>query len=495
MKQKFLTSIVLIFVFVTLSAQEGYTVKRDSLQSDILKQNRKLSIVLPEGYNDKNAKFPVIYVLDADGRLQHSAMTARFLFQNNKMPRAILVGVFNIDRNHDFLPDSSQSAPTGGGADNFIKFFKQELIPYIDKNFNTEPFKVLIGHSYGGVFAVHALLSDPDLFNAYIAIDPSLWYKNQMLIKNASAEFLKTKNWSKSIYITGPEGEGTKGMGITPMEKLLKSSAPTGLNWKVVAYADEDHGSVPFKSVYDGFRYIFDTGSNFSVLPLAGILPKGTSTYAFIQNYNPHLRFTIDGTEPTLNSPLCKEQKIKINKPCTLKVKSISGTYNNTPVVTRLFTEGKFMDGLQSAENLKQGLKYSYYEGVWDSLPDFSRLTPIKTGITENLDLKFALKNDSFAARFEGFIHVTEKGLYNLWVISDDGSKVLFNNQVLLDNNGLHSADNAVAKLVPLNPGYYPVMIEFFEKTGDQAISIGLLPNVKNPKPVPLSKGMFFYKE
>jgi predicted alpha/beta superfamily hydrolase len=494
MKRKLLASIVLFFVFVAVSAQEGYSVKPDSIKSVVLKQNRKLSIFLPDGYNEKNAKFPVIYVLDADGRLQHSAMTARFLFQNNKMPKAILVGVFNIDRNHDFLPDSSQAAPTGGGADNFIKYFSQELIPYIDNNFKAEPFKVLVGHSYGGLFAVHVLLQDPELFDAYIAIDPSLWYKNQLLVKNASTEFLKTKNWNKSIFITGRDGGGMEGMGITPMQKLLKSSAPKGLNWKVVAYADEDHGSVPFKSVYDGFRYIFDTGSNFSVLPLSAILPKGKSTYAFIQNFNSHLRYTTDGTEPTLNSPLCAN-KIKINKPCILKVKSISGTYNNIPAVTRVFAEGKFMDGQQSAGNLKQGLKYSYYEGVWDSVPDFSRMIPVKTGITNNLDLRFALKKDSFAVRFEGYIHVIEKGLYNFWVTSDDGSKVFINNQLLLDDDGLHSADNPIVRLIPLNPGYYPVLIEFFEKTGDQSISIGLLPNVKNPKPVPLPNGMYFYTQ
>ncbi len=76
--------------------------------------------------------------------------------------------------NHDFLPDSSSNAPTGGGADNFVRFFKTELIPYINKNYKVEPFKVLIGHSYGGVFAMHALISDPELFDAYIAIDPKL---------------------------------------------------------------------------------------------------------------------------------------------------------------------------------------------------------------------------------------------------------------------------------------------------------------------------------
>jgi predicted alpha/beta superfamily hydrolase len=437
MKTRLMIIAVIFCIFDIVSAQDGYTVKQDSLQSEVLNQNRKLSIFLPDGYDKKDAKFPVIYVLDADGRDQHTVPTARFLFLNNKMPRAIVVGVYNVDRNHDFLPDSSQSATTGGGADNFIQFFKTKLIPYIDKNYKAEPYKVLVGHSYGGVFAMHALINNPDLFDAYIAIDPSFWYKNLMMVKNAQNEFVKAKNWNKSIFITGRAGGGMKDMGITPMEKLLKSSAPKELTWKIVSYSEEDHGSVTFKSVYDGLRFIFDAGNNFTVYPNAGILPKGLTTYALIQNWNHNLRYTTDGTEPTMNSPLCKE-RIDITKGCTLKVKSVTTKYNMLPSVTRVFADGEFLKGQQSVENLKPGLKYSYYEGVWDSLPDFSKLSHKKSGITENIDLKFALKRDSFAVQFEGYLHITKKDIYNIWVTSDDGSKVFLNNQLLLNNDGLH---------------------------------------------------------
>ena len=344
MKTRIIILSLLFCISFKVSSQDGYTVKNDSLKSDILNQTRKLNIYLPEGYDAKDAKFPVLYVLDADGRDQHIVPTARFLFVNGKMPKAIVVGVFNIDRNHDFLSDSSQNAPTGGGADKFLEFFKNELIPYINKNFKTEPFNVLIGHSFGGFFAMHALLNDPDLFDAYIAIDPSIWYKNQIQVEAAKIEFAKNKNWNKPIFISGREGEGMISMGITSMEKVLKSSAPVALKWKIVAYADEDHGSVPFKSAYDGLRYIFDGGSNFSVFPNAGILPKGASTFAFIQNINPNLRYTLDGTEPTINSPVCK-QKIEINKPCTLKVKTVPSNYKNVPAVTRVFASGDYMNG------------------------------------------------------------------------------------------------------------------------------------------------------
>lgn len=493
MKTRFALLILFLFIAAKAISQDGYSVKNDSVQSVVLKQNRKISVFLPEGYDAKDSKFPVIYVLDADGRDQHTVPTARFLFLNGKMPKAIIVGVFNIDRNHDFLPDSSQSAKTGGGADNFLKFFKQELIPHINKSFKTEGFNVLVGHSFGGVFAMHVLLNDPDLFDAYIAIDPSFWYKNHMQVKNAQEEFQKAKNWYKPVYISGREGEGMDGMGITAMEKVLRTSAPGALKWKIAAYPNEDHGSVTFKSVYDGLRFIFDSGGNFSVFPLTAILPQGTTTFAFVQNINPNLRYTLDGTEPTADSPVCTQQ-IEITNPCTLTVKSLGGNYRSTPSIKRIFASGDYLNGQKSIKNLKQGLKYSYYEGVWDSIPDLSKLTPKKTGIAGSLDLGFAARKDSFAVRFEGYIQITKKDLYDLWITSDDGAKVYLNNELLLNNDGLHSADMPVVSLVPLNPGYYPVRIDYFEKNGGEGISIGYLNNEKNIQPVPIGKEMLFYK-
>ncbi len=321
---------------------------------------------------------------------------------------------------------------------------------------------------------------------------PSFWYKDNLPVKNAAEEFKKSKDWNRPIFITGREGEGMKGMGINDMDSLLKLSAPENLDWKVVSYPNEDHGSVTFKSVYDGLRYIFDGGNNFRVHPLSGILPKGSTSYAIVENINPNVRYTLDGSEPTKDSPVC-ETMIKISEPCTLKVKSIGSRYKNYPTVTRVFTEGEYIKAPKTAKNLKPGLKYSYYEGVWDSIPDFSKLTPVKTGITDKIDFSFALKRDSFAVQFEGYLHITEKNMYNIWVVSDDGSKVYFNNQLLLDNDGLHSSDVPVVKLLPLEPGYYPVMIRYFEKTGGEAIDLGYL--IGNGRPVPFSKEMLFYKK
>jgi hexosaminidase len=79
--------------------------------------------------------------------------------------------------------------------------------------------------------------------------------------------------------------------------------------------------------------------------------------------------------------------------------------------------------------------------------------------------------------------------------VSDDGAKLYLNNELLLDNDGLHSADNPVVKLVPLNPGYYPIMIRFFERAGDESVTIGSVSFEKKVKAIPFPKEMFFYKD
>ena len=132
---------------------------------------------------------------------------------------------------------------------------------------------------------------------------------------------------------------------------------------------------------------------------------------------------------------------------------------------------------------------------VWDSLPDFSKLDPVKTGITEKVDLKMAVKRDSFAVRFESYLHIIKKDLYYLWIISDDGSEVYFNNKLLLENNGLHSADSPKVVAVPLKPGYYPIMIKYFDRIGGEALTFGFVNVKKDPSADPVKKEVLFHRE
>src|SRR3712207_3662198 len=121
------------------------------------------------------------------------------------MPEMIVVGISNTDRTRDLtptrvarLPDNPNAGfPTSGGADKFLKFIETELIPMVESKYRTQPYRALAGHSLGGLFAVHTLVTKPELFNSYIAVSPSLQWDNYEEIDRVK-EFFKTRKELRS---------------------------------------------------------------------------------------------------------------------------------------------------------------------------------------------------------------------------------------------------------------------------------------------------------
>lgn len=130
--------------------------------------------------------------------------------------------------------------------------------------------------------------------------------------------------------------------------------------------------------------------------------------------------------------------------------------------------------------NSNNGLRYKYYEGTWDKLPDFSALTPTKSGISANIDLSVRLAgvNDHFAFLWEGFINIPVPGTYTFETSSDDGSKLYFNahyssaNTALVNNDGIHAAWPVAGTVKIDSAGLYPISITFFEKDGGENMQV-----------------------
>ena len=144
------------------------------------------------------------------------------------------------------------------------------------------------------------------------------------------------------------------------------------------------------------------------------------------------------------------------------------------------------MHAISKPKNAKQGgLKYSYYEGVWDSLPDFKKLKPVQTGLTDK-DFRFDKlpRKSNFACLFEGYIEIKEEGYFVFGLDSDDGSKLYLGNQLLINHDGLHGSGNDQSFVVPLEKGFYPIRLEFFQKEGGMNLNlIYVPPSVGAPHP------------
>ncbi|MDD7914422.1 alpha/beta hydrolase [Polaribacter ponticola] len=280
-KIKFSLSVLIIVSYFSYAQihQDNNNVITDSIYSTILKENRDIYIKLPESYStNSNKKYPVIYILDGELLLSTLNLVHSY-YSGGFMPEMVLVGISNTNNRSRDLTTSFVSSfyQKNGEAENFTSFFKKELIPYIEKTYPVTNYRSLIGHSYGGLFTVNTLLNHSDLFSNYLAIDPSLDWDNQKLLKQAK-EVLAHKNYTgKSLFISlgsqlhmsNPKitidnvMKDTTSFTIFPRSNMsffeqTKKNAKNGLitTWKY--YPDDLHGTVPLPSIKDGLLSLFN---------------------------------------------------------------------------------------------------------------------------------------------------------------------------------------------------------------------------------------------
>lgn len=249
------------FVMSTSNLQAGDDNKivigeKVKLQSKVLDEERTMFVYLPVGYDLTEASFPVMYVLDGKTHFHHASGIVQFLSTQGLMPPTIVVAIVNVDRGRDFTPSKIEKKKNTGGADKFMSFITDELMPYINKNYRTHSFETLVGHSLGGTFATYALLNNPEVFDAYIAISPYLMYDDNMLLAKAETDLKPSYNHSRYFYMTlGDEPKYTE--TVDKFVKMVKSASPEGLEFKYTHMTKENHGSIPHLSIYNGLESIY----------------------------------------------------------------------------------------------------------------------------------------------------------------------------------------------------------------------------------------------
>lgn len=260
--------------------------KADSLHSEVLDEDRKFFVYLPPNAgdgSDSTKRYPVIYLLDGGSHFHSVTGLLDQLTANELCPEMIVVAITNTDRSRDLTPTRSLKLPDGseqewlkttGGADNFLKFIETELFPHVEKNYPTEPYRLLIGHSFGGLFAIHTMMSRPELFNSYVAIDPSLWWDNRKLLLQSDTFLAEKKFDKKTLFVsvanTMPSGMDTLRVAsdtsgntvhirsIIQFSKRASFARKTnGMDFSWKYYDEDSHGSVPLISEYDALRYNF----------------------------------------------------------------------------------------------------------------------------------------------------------------------------------------------------------------------------------------------
>jgi predicted alpha/beta superfamily hydrolase len=494
---QFIAATIVLCCLVNLVSAQDLPGKKDSINSVALGQKRFIQIVLPPGYKPGSTdKYDVIYVTDGDDNTKTMADVQAFVSREGFMPKVIIVGVLNIDRSKDLTPTHVNDNETSGGGEKFLAFFRDELIPYINKTYSTSGDNVLFGHSLGGLFVTYVLLNQPQVFKSYIAADPSYWWDKSYLLGEATKKLPLLAGQRKSLYISGREGQGMREMSINPMDIIFQKYAPANIAWKITAYANETHGTIRLKTIYDGLKFIYSgyRSKPPEFHPMAGIILKDKPIRVWdFDDDTTMVRYTIDGSAPTTTSPNIKKVNM-LSGPGTVtaRVFTINDRYDKT--TTGIFKEGKALPPSKLIKGFKPGgLHYAYYEGEWDKLPDFSKLRPVKEGWA---DSSFAIgklpRKTNFGLVLSGQMEAKEDGYYVFADASDDGSRFYLNNQLLLDDDGLHDDSGSKSYIIPLKKGFYPVRVEYFQKDGGMNLLLICFPPKiaasDNPRiePIPL---------
>ncbi len=250
----------------------------DTVYSKILNEKRVVYIHVPGG--DKNERYPVLYVLDGEDHFQSAVAIIEQIA--GIIPHMVVVGITNTDRERDLTPthvepyallNPNESKHSGGG-ENFMAFIEKELIPYIDAHCPTTGYRVISGHSLGGLAVMNAFFNHTQLFNAYIAIDPSIWWDHEQWIKKQEGELSQRDFNNKGLFVAManniPTGMDTISLfkdttvvapvthATFPFVQALRRANPKGLRWGSKFYPNEWHGSVELNAEYDALRYLFD---------------------------------------------------------------------------------------------------------------------------------------------------------------------------------------------------------------------------------------------
>jgi predicted alpha/beta superfamily hydrolase len=252
----------------------------DSIWSPTLKEYRKYEAYTPPGYRSTTygqRAYPVLYLLDGDAHFHSVTGLLQILGTGVNgtyvVPEMIVIAIPNTDRTRDLTPTDpatgldGKAMPAGGkrgGMPSFLRFMRSELIPFVDSAYRTEPYRVLVGHSLGGITAIDALYTMPEAFNAYVAIDPSLWWDSQVLLKQANAYFSRPAPAGRTLFVGQANTRSASDTAlnvhynsILAFNRILQSENRSGVRYGYKYYDDDDHGSVPLIAEYDALRFIF----------------------------------------------------------------------------------------------------------------------------------------------------------------------------------------------------------------------------------------------
>lgn len=230
-----------------------------TLESRALGETRRINVYLPPAYTDSaTVRLPVLYM--PDGGLGedflHVAGLVQVLTGNGTMRPFILVGIENTQRRRDLtgpttVAEDRKIAPKVGGSAAYRQFIREELMPQVRQRYRTTAETAIVGESLAGLFVVETLLLEPNLFNTYLAFDPSLWWNKGQLAAQASTLLRAAGRPLVSVYLaTSSQGD------LKATQQVVEAGGRTG-SWHYEPMPEETHATIYHPAALRAFRAVF----------------------------------------------------------------------------------------------------------------------------------------------------------------------------------------------------------------------------------------------
>lgn len=235
------------------------------IMSAELGEARRLNVYLPPGYGAGDKRYPVLYLIDGGveqdfvhiaGLSQHATISASYR-------EMIVVGIETKDRRRELtfpaVTDASLRTdyPTHGSSEKFRAFMTREVKPWVEQHYRTDGFDAVMGESLAGLFVAETFLKQPDAFDGYIAIDPSLWWDKEALARAAPALLSQQKPGAHTLFMAIADSGLAMRLGQAQLAAAIKAAALPDLAFNYVQMFDERHGTIYHRAALDALRLVF----------------------------------------------------------------------------------------------------------------------------------------------------------------------------------------------------------------------------------------------
>ncbi|MBX2873893.1 MAG: tetratricopeptide repeat protein [Saprospiraceae bacterium] len=237
-----------------------------SLESKLLGEKRSVWVFEPE--EAKQQPCPVLYLLDGEWNFHYTTGIVRQMISSGDIPPILVVGVVNANRNRDLTPAGPDGIANArfGGAETFLRFLTEEVHPFIASRYRLHPFKLIAGHSFGGLFTIYSMMKNPAFFQGFIALSPSLGRNNEQQVQVAQVHFRESELPKQRLFLAvGNEGGYTQ-LSSEKFKATLEQLKANNLSWRYQHWPKENHVSITIPGLRAGLQYLFE-GYNLDHFP------------------------------------------------------------------------------------------------------------------------------------------------------------------------------------------------------------------------------------